>query len=146
MPISSPSHVELLTTILLHAENIMYLFPETSNVDVTFTAHANPNTWSAWAEIIDGNAVTLSSKFATLTGYLRGIMLSDASVANEIYIIELSYGTAKTIVGRVAVRSDWTYRIELISARIPAGETVYYRMMAETGGATILARFRYYYL
>ena len=135
-----------VTSILLHYQNLAYLFPEASDVTVTLTAGLVANVYGAWAEIVDSGATTLSSKFAAQSGFLSEVMVSDFSVANEITLLEIAYGTPKVTVGRAAVRSDWTWVIELLSEVIPAGETVYYRAMAETGGATMLARFRYYYL
>ena len=132
--------------LLLHFENVVYLFPEASNVTVTLTAGGVANTFGAWAEITDSGATTLSSKFATLEGYLSEIMVSDYSVANEVWLIEIAYGAAKTVIGRCAVRSDWTWVVELLSRSVPPGEPVYYRAMSETAGATCKARFRYYYL
>lgn len=133
-----------LDTLLLHNENEMFLYPTNCTVNVTLTAGIGVDTWGAWAEITDGDAVTLSSKFAADDGYLVEIMTHDYSIADKIYMIEISYGAAKTVVGRVKVRSDWTYVNALRSVVIPAGETIYYRMQSETSGASLQADFRYY--
>jgi len=132
--------------LLLHSENEVFLFPDVSNVTVTFTAGGVANTFGAWAEIVDSLAVTFSSRFTALPGYLSEIMLYNFSVANEVWIVEIGYGAAYTIAGRQRVRSDWTYLLDLLCKKIPAGETVYYRAMSETALATCNANFRYFYL
>jgi hypothetical protein len=133
-------------TLLLHTENEVFVFPEEVAADVNFAAGNPADTFGAWTEIVDTGAVTLSSKFAARTGYLAEAMFREYSVANEIYIVEISYGIANTIIGRVKLRSDWTYVLTLRSQRIPAGEIIYYRMKAETALATLKADFRYYYI
>jgi len=134
----------VLETLLLHNENVSYLYPEEVDATCTLTAGDGVDTFSAWAEIVDSEAHTLSSKFIADDGYLIEIMTHDYSAANEIYIIEIAYGDDKIVVGRARVRSDWTYVRTLRSARIPEGEAVYYRMKAETALATLQADFRYY--
>lgn len=137
---------ETLGKLLLHNENEVFLYPESVNATVTFTAGTPTDTFGAWAEIIDSDTVTLSSKFAVNSGYIVEVTARDYSVADEIYIIELAYGEAKTIIGRVKIKSDWTYVLALKSNPVtPAGETIYYRMKAETASATLNVDFRYYY-
>jgi len=145
-PYDGTASLAILTTLLQHNENEMHLYPEGVGTTVTFTAGNGIDTFGAWAEIVDSLAVTLSSLFAASAGYIKEIMTRTYSHANEIYIIELSYGAANTILGRVKVRSDWTYVLSLLSVRVPAGETVYYRMKAETALATLIADFRYYFI
>ena len=135
-----------LATLLLHNENEVFLYPDSVTATVNFTAGTPANNFSAWAEITDSDASTLSSKFAANSGYVVEIMTHDYSVADEIYIIEMAYGANKTVIGRVKLRSDWTYVLALRSQPVtPAGETIYYRMKAETAGASLQADFRYYY-
>ena len=134
-----------LNTLLLHTENEVFLYPDTASATCTLTAGAGVDTWGAWAELVDDGAVTLSSKFAADSGYLQQMMTHNYSIADKIFIIEISYGAAKTVVGRAKVRSDWMYVSDLNSVVIPAGETIYYRMQSETAGATLLADFRYYF-
>ena len=135
---------DVLDKLELHTEHEAALYPDSANATATFTAGGSSDTFGAWAEIVDDGAVTLSSKFAAGNGYLQQMMTRDYSDANKIYLVEISYGAAKTVVGRVKVRSDWTYVSDLNSVVIPAGETVYYRMRCEVGGATLVADFRYY--
>jgi hypothetical protein len=136
---------ETLDVLLLHNENEVFLYPDTCTKTATFTAGDGVDTWGAWAEITDSGATTLSSKFAADSGYLVEIMTHDYSVADKIFMIELSYGAAKTVIGRSKIRSDWTYVQALRSVVIPSGQTVYYRMQCETGNATLEADFRYYF-
>jgi hypothetical protein len=131
---------------ILNKENEVFLFPNVSNVTVTFTAGGVANAFGAWVEIVDSLAVTFSSVFAAQAGHLSGMMVYQFSVANEIWIIEISYGAAHTIIARQNVRSDWTYLLDLLSREVPAGETVYYRAMSETALATVLVNFRYFYV
>jgi len=138
--------LEIAESLFLHIENETFIFPDVSNVFVTFTAGAVADTFGAWVEIQDNLAVTLSSVFAAQAGYLTELMLYQFSVANEIWIIEISYGAAYDVVARQRVRSDWTYNLDLLSERIPAGEAVYYRAMSETALATCRANFRYVYV
>ena len=134
-----------LDTLLLHNENEVYLYPNAANLTVTLTAGDGVATWGTWAEITDSGATTLSSVFAADPGYLIEIMTHDYSAADKIYMIEIAYGASKVVAGRAKIRSDWTYVQPLRSARIPAGNTIYYRMQCETANATLEADFRYYY-
>ena len=137
---------DILNTLLLHTENEVFLYPDTASATCTLTAGAGVDTWSAWTELVDNGAVTLSSKFVADSGYLHQAMTHDYSIADKIFIIEIAYDNDGTdIVGRIKVRSDWTYVSDLNSVVIPAGETIYYRMQSETAGATLQADFRYYF-
>lgn len=146
--------MDISTQVILHQLYIemfheSHLFPEDSNETITFTAGGVNNTFSAWAEIVDNNAVTLSSKFATEDGHISSITLIDANTNDKVYIIELSYGASKIIItpyefvsGTVLLPPIQQLRIR--SQAIPTGETVYYRMKCETGGATCRVSFRYH--
>jgi len=136
---------DTLDTLLIHNENEVFLYPDAATKTVTFTAGDGVDTWGSWAEITDSGATTLSSKFAADSGYLVEIMTHDYSIVDKIFMVELSYGAAKTVIGRSKIRSDWTYVCDLKSVVIPAGQTVYYRMQCETGNATLQADFRYYF-
>jgi hypothetical protein len=139
------------TAIRLDIENVSSSFPEGTNEFITLTAGATADTFGAWAEVVDNNAVTLSSKFAASKGFIHALTTEDYSVANVRYMLELSWGDAKTVIARTRVKSSqvgitpFVYYLDIKSAEIPAGETVYYRLKCETGGATIEASFRYHY-
>jgi len=128
-----------------------FIFPESTANVCTLTAHASPNTWSAWAEIADnqGTPDTLSSKFASVVGHLSGMLVEVTSVAGELYMVEIAYGDPKVVISRHRVLSE-TNKLPIAQVArerpdiIPAGETVYARVMAETGAATLNVHFRYH--
>ena len=124
----------------------IHVFPEVTNGTITLTAHANANTFSTWAEVLDNLGVSLTVKFATEGGYIVDATMFLFSQATTMYLVEFAYGAAKVIVARAMVFSDWTYVIPMKSRRIPSGETVYYRLMCQTaGGKTCRIAFRYFY-
>jgi len=135
-----------LNVLLLHTENESFLYPNaTASANITFTSGAI-DTFSAWAVITDSSGGNLSAKFVANAGFLTEIMTHNYSIADKKYIIEIAYDNDDTdVVARVKVRSDWTYVLTLNSAVIPAGATLYYRMMCETAAATLNVDFRYYY-
>lgn len=123
-----------------------YVFPDTSNVVVTFTAPVAVDTFSDWAEIVDGDAVTLSSKFSAAAGYLAEMVVEDFSATGKSYIVEIAYGDAKTPVAvKRFLAENEGQELQIRSCLIPAGETLYYRMMCETTVATCEVCFRYFY-
>lgn len=137
-----------LDTLLLHNENEVFLWPESVTATATLTAGASSDNFSAWTELIDSSANSLSANFTTKDGYLVEIMTHDYSVnaTDRMFSIELAYGNVtKTVIGRIKVRSDWTYVLALRSVVIPQGQTIYYRMKSEIAGADLKADFRYYY-
>jgi len=127
----------------------VFLFPATSDLTITLTA-GNTNEWSAWTEIVDSGATTLPSRFSADAGYISDIHVFLASDASDGYNIEIAYGEAKTTLGRTTffVPADGVipYMLPIKSRRVPAGETVYYRMQSTgANGATVQARLRYFY-
>jgi hypothetical protein len=127
----------------------VYLFPTTSNLLCTLTA-GNTNVWSAWVELEDSDATTLSSAFAVDAGYVSDMLFFLPSDAADGYNVELSYGVANTTLGRVSfyalASGDIAYVLPIKSRRVPAGETIYYRMQSTgANNATVQARLRYFY-
>ncbi|MBW2363560.1 MAG: hypothetical protein JRF25_00515 [Deltaproteobacteria bacterium] len=124
-------------------------FPEDSDETVTFTAGGTNNTFGAWAEIVDNNPVTFSSKMATCNGHVSTVLVENASIKDEVYIFEISYGASNTIVLRGRVLSA-TILLSTVqqdrrrALKILAGETIYYRMKCETAGATLRVSLRYH--
>ena len=137
---------ENVRSLLLYNENETFLFPDNTARFVTLTAGGVANTFGAWAEIVDDAANPFTAVFAAQAGYVSEIMSYIFSVPNEMWIIEIARGAAHTVIGRQRVRSDWSYFLNFMSARVPAGETVYYRAMSESAGATCRASFRYFYV
>jgi len=123
----------------------VFLFPSTTGVTCTLTA-GNTNAWSAWAEVVDSTAVTLSSKFAASPGYINDLYVFDHSAVDKIYCIELAYGASKTALARVMWHTSFIDVAMVKSRREPAGETIYYRMMCSGANlATAKVGFRYFF-
>lgn len=123
----------------------VFLFPSVTDVTITLTAGAT-NVWSAWVEVVDSTAVTLSSKFATKAGYINDIYIYDHSAVDKLYCIELAYGASKTTLGRIMWHTSFKDAVQIKSRRVPVGETVYYRMMCSgANSATAKVGFRYFF-
>jgi len=127
------------------------IFPETTGLTCTVTAHANVNEWGAWIELVDSGATTLSSKFASADGHITAIMIESTESAGQIWIVELSYGESKIKCGSMRFVSGSVGFIPAIqqmrirAAHIPAGETIYGRLMCDKAGEeTCLIHVRYY--
>lgn len=72
--------------------------------------------------------------------------LYDHSAVDKLYMVELAYGAAKSTLGRVSYHTSFIEMAPIKSRRIPAGETVYYRMMCSgAASATAKVGFRYFY-
>ena len=128
--------------------HITSLFPASSANYVTFTAGGVANTHGAWAEIVDDAANKISDIFTTEDGHISGILIEDLSVKDKRYLFELAYGDSKEVILRHRFLSGEVKKLDAVqfvrirSVVIPAGETVYYRMMCETAGATCEISFR----
>ena len=127
----------------------VYLFPATTNRTCQLTA-GNTNEWGAWTEVADNATTTLSSAFAVNSGYVSDMLFFLPSDAADGYSVEISYGASKTNLGRISfwalADGDVAYVLPIKSRRVPAGETIYYRMSCTgANGATCQARFRYFY-
>lgn len=134
-------------SLLAHIENVTYLFPESTLDYVLFATAAGVNTWTNWVEIVGFvGGMTFSSRFAATPGYLTDIMVYLHAPANVIYEMEVGWGVAYTVVGRVRMYADWTYHLPMWSAQIPAGQVVYYRMRCENSPASMRGAFRYHYV
>jgi len=124
---------------------VVYLLPDVTNVTITLTA-GDTNVWSSWAEVVDSTNVTLSSKFALSAGYINDMYIFDHSAVDKVYSIELAYGANKTILGRMMWHTSYKDAVQIKSRHVPAGQTIYYRMMCSgANGATAKVGFRYFY-
>ena len=125
-----------------------HIFPEASNETVTLTAGDPENTNGAWAEIVDNNAVTLSSKFASAEGHLHSLQVEGVSAKKKVFVLEIAYGDDKTQVLHLRFlennKSVPIQQNRVLSNDIPAGETIYYRMMCEDADATCTVSIRYH--
>ena len=149
MPVSKSGGTGILSTLLIEAQHLNYLFPEDTDETVTLVAGAVNHTFGAWAEIADNNAVTLSSK-ATSDMHISSIIAEDSSLRDNLYVVEISYGDSKTIIGRARMLSATNQIAHTIQERmrnliIPKGEKIYYRMKCETADTTAVFHFRYHY-
>ena len=140
---------DILEELELEASHASYLFPEDTDETVTFTAGGTNNTFGAWVEIGDNNAVTFSSKLASNEGHISASAIESANINGKVYLIEIAYGAAKTIVAIHRFKSEvGTEKFQLCRMRtlkIPAGETVYYRMKCETASATCEINLKYHF-
>lgn len=119
-------------------------FPDVSNAGWDIVSHANPNTYSAWTEIIDDGATKLVDQYPDNDIRITGVLF-EYSDTNEQWVIEIAYGDAKTIVHKIKwIGNNYPLYIGGWSKSIPAGEIPYYRAMCGVGGsgATIVL---YYY-
>ena len=140
------THLELM---LAHDAQI---FPSLPSLDCVMTAGVGADTFGAWAEIEDntvGTTLKLSAAFASHDGHISAMGAEYLSENSEIYMVKLAYGDAKTEICNFRIKAGTNYlpitqapRIQ--GAHVPAGETVYYQMAAETGESTANVAFRYY--
>jgi len=129
--------------LYLDSQHESYIFPEDTDETVTFTAGGVANVFGSWAEIaVDVIGTTFSSKLADKNAHISGILIEDMSVKDKHYLLEIAYGDDEVNVLRHrfiawdAKKLDAVNYMKIRAADIPAGETVYYRMKCETGGAT----------
>lgn len=126
-----------------------FIFPEDSNETVELTAGGGDNAFGVWAEIKDNLLVTFSSK-ATSDLHISGILIEEADTPEKIYVLELAYGDSKTNVARsrfgqgTRFISVVTQETKVRGVHVPTGETIYYQMKCETGGAKCKVHFRYH--
>jgi len=140
---------EQVAELALDASHLSQYFPEDSNETVLFTAGGVVNTFGAWVEIVDNNAVTFTSKLVACKGHISHIAVEDASVKDKVYILEIAYGATKIVVVRDRLVSATVQLSTLQQGRrrslhIPAGVIVYYRMKCETALATARLAIRYH--
>jgi len=142
----------LLRELEIDVDHATYIFPEASDLDVIFTAGGVANVFGAWAVVQDNDvpANTLASRF-TGEAHISSVLIEQASIIDEVHMLEISYGAANTLVTPIRLISGERVFLPPIQqmrvrARIvPAGEAIYYRMMAETAGAVIRVSFRYHF-
>jgi len=130
-----------------------HIFPTATDLDCVLTAHADANAWSAWVEVedtTDVTPITLSSVFASLPGHITGMVTESADQDDTVYMVELAFGAAKTCISSWRLKSGTnkvssTGQSTAKGEHIPAGETVYARVMCATAGSKILnVHFRYF--
>ena len=119
------------------------IFPTATNLTCTIAAHDDADTWSAWVEVVDSGATSLSTLVAALPGHIERMWVSAGNQASTTYMSELAYGEAKVNLGNNRVVTGTANlpvfnQVELHGPKIPAGETIYARVMCKTAGAKTL--------
>jgi hypothetical protein len=124
-----------------------FLFPADTDYWVLLTADAVAGSWSTWTEIEDNNSVTLSSLFAADAGYISDIYVYQVTApADTTHIVEIAYGASKVSLTRIMFNSDNLHLAQIKSRRIPASETVYYRIMTNAAPTEYVSiGFRYFF-
>jgi len=130
-------------------EHVSAIFPEDTDETVTVTAGGTNNTFGAWAELVDNNAVKLSSKFDDDPGHVVAVLIEESSLKDVRYLMEIAYGEEHTMICRTRfmkqnVKQDVDHQRRVRSITIPQGETIYYRLKCETASATAEIQSRYY--
>lgn len=133
----------------IDAHHESFLFPEDVTETMSFTSGI-ADTFGAWAEIVDNNAVTFSSKVTSPT-HISGTIIEGTDTADKFWVLEISWGASNVIVARMRFGSGSKFvapaqQVRVRAGFIPTGETVYYRLKCEdTAGAVATAHFRYHY-
>ena len=148
------AYIKQMVHLAIHNEEAIdhttVIFPAATNLTCTLTADVNVNEWEDWVEIVDSAAATLSAAFAANAGHISALVVEDTDQIDTRFMVEISYGAAKTIVSRQRVLTEDkklpTTQVERCrGAEIPAGETIYARVMCATAGnKTLSVHFRYY--
>jgi len=126
------------------------IFPAATNLTCTLTASATANEWSSWVEIVDSAATALSAVFAAVDGHITGMITEEANEDDTEYMVQLAYGAGKSPITSWRLRSatnkvSSTGQSEGRGDHIPAGETVYARVMCAAALAkTLSVHFRYF--
>jgi len=129
--------------------HVSAIFPSDTNLTCTFTAHADANTWSAWAEIQDSGATKLSD-FCVTPMHLTSIVVETISDDSVLYMFEISWGAAYTPLTSGRFAGVGKFQAAHIQDRfwalsVPAGQLIYYRMKTETAVAdTCTIHLRYH--
>jgi len=135
--IDEPTRMREILDAVMHVTQI---FPSDTNLTCIFMAHADANTWSAWTEIVDSGATSLSALFATVQGYITSLGIEILSDVNAVYMIELGWGANHVLVTTARFAGGTKFdtaaaHLRFWAPRIPAGQTIYYRMKTETAVA-----------
>ena len=133
-----------------HENHTTAIFPTATNLTCTLTADVNANEWEDWAEIVDSAAASLSTAFAANDGHITGMLVEDTNQDDTRFMFEIGYGDTHIIVarGRVLTETNKLSTAQIGRFRggiIPAGVTIYARVMCATAAAkTLSVHFRYY--
>jgi len=144
-----------LTTLEAFAQHLSYIFPEDSDETILLTAGGTDNAFGDWAEIKDDQNVTLSSQATENDLYISSLTVEEADTQDVIYSVEVGYGDGTvggtTVVGSHRFAAPLTKFVDIVQQirvrplKIPAGETIYYRMKCETASKKCNVSIRYHY-
>ena len=122
-----------------------FLYPSTTQITCTLVA-GNTGVFSDWTLITDSTGGNFSAQFSASTGYIVDMQIYDHSAVDKLYLVEITYGASKTPLGTAMWHTSFIDNVDIKSVLVPAGETVYYRMMCSgANGATAKVGFRYIY-
>ena len=131
------------------ASHVSALFPEDTDETVTLTAGGGNNAFGAWAELVDNNAVKLSSKYDSRDMHISEISITSTDTNDKRWILEVSYGAAKVVHARLAfgsgnkfIATEQTGHFK--APELPTDELIYWRMKCETAGAICTIVIRYH--
>ncbi|MBA7541438.1 hypothetical protein ES705_33751 [subsurface metagenome] len=137
--------------LILEQAHATRIFPATTDLTCTLTAHASADTWGSWAEVQDSGGAKLSDLNGSQVLHISSVMIEWCSATDKLYHIELAYGDSYFLVAPLRFTSgalNFSSPIQQMRIRafgVPIGEKIYYRMMSETGGGTCKVSFRYHY-
>ena len=126
------------------------VFPHDTNLTLTFTAHADANTWSSWAEIVDSEGNKFSD-LITRAGHITAFLIEVCETKYKAFMFEVAYGDAKIpishyrFIGGEATKLLPIQQVRIRSRNFPATEAIYYRMKCEEAGSkSCQLHIRYY--
>lgn len=151
MPLRVPPPTQAeVDELLLEISHDTEIFPEDTDEFITFTAGALDNEWSDWVEIEDGSGNKFSDRAVAGNMHLSAIIIESANVKDEVYMIEIAYGDAKTPVTPFRFIAGETTKLPPVQESrvraeyVPAGEKIYYRMKCGDGGKICTLHIRYH--
>ncbi|GAI35230.1 unnamed protein product, partial [marine sediment metagenome] len=90
-----------LDEIILELEHETFIFPEATNLTVDLgLGGAAANVWSGWQEVVDSATNKFSDKFATRAGHISAAQAEEATPADQVFMLEIAYGAAHTVISR----------------------------------------------
>jgi len=133
-----------------HVEHhVSYVFPS-STADICTLTAAAADTYSDYTRIVDAPGGNFLDALFTTDGHMTAMLAEMASVANEEFMVEISYGASHELVTHFRLQSETnklpTDQIPKVRAsHIEAGEQLFYRCMCSVGGPeSIEVHFRYF--
>ena len=126
------------------------IFPESTAQTLTVAGNVAANVWSAWVEMVDAPGGTTFTSRITGNAHLTAVNIEDTSASGQMWMLEIAYGVAKTMIARIRFISASIGNLPAItgvrirSAHMPNGEIIYARLMCDSGGEDCKLHLRYY--